>query len=129
MPLRRVKHTKINISATMKFLFFGLSVFGITAVSAANWDINVGNGGNLAYDPPSINAMTGDTVTYHFFAKVSPVPMLLQLTRGLTILEPFRGAIFLWGSVPSTGSRRVFQRIRADQQPRSIRCYLYPQGQ
>jgi hypothetical protein len=56
----------------MKPLFLGLAALSVSAVSAFNWDVDVGKGGKLVFEPPTIGgAVPGDTVTYHFFAKVS----------------------------------------------------------
>ena len=55
----------------MKSLFFRFAALGLSAVSAFNWDVDVGSGGKLTFQPPTITAaVPGDTVTYHFFAKV-----------------------------------------------------------
>lgn len=48
-------------------LGLALSVYSALAV---NIDVNVGKGGTV-FDPPSIKAAVGDTVTYKFFPKVS----------------------------------------------------------
>ena len=45
----------------------GMSVPLVAA--AKNWDVNVGRGGKLRFDPETIDAAVGDTVTYHFFSK------------------------------------------------------------
>ena len=42
----------------------------VSSVLAANIEVSVGKGG-LVFDPPSIKAAVGDTVTYKFFPKVS----------------------------------------------------------
>lgn len=38
-------------------------------VDAASYDVTVGQGGQLQFVPETLNAVPGDTVTYHFFAK------------------------------------------------------------
>ncbi len=38
---------------------------------AVNYDVTVGKGAQLKFDPETLNAAVGDTVTYHFFSKVS----------------------------------------------------------
>ncbi|KAI0890305.1 uncharacterized protein GGS22DRAFT_11679 [Annulohypoxylon maeteangense] len=47
--------------------------FGLTAlaavVNAAHYDVTVGKGGQLKFDPETLTAQAGDTVTYKFFAK------------------------------------------------------------
>ncbi|KAJ6445476.1 extracellular serine-rich protein [Purpureocillium lavendulum] len=40
-------------------------------VDASNWDVTVGKGSKLKFDPETITARVGDTVTYHFFSKAS----------------------------------------------------------
>ena len=39
--------------------------------AAAHFDVNVGAGGQLKFEPEEISAAQGDTITYHFFSKVS----------------------------------------------------------
>jgi hypothetical protein len=69
----------------MKSLFLGLSALAVSTVSAFNWEVDVGKGGNLTFNPPTIlGAVPGDTVTYNFFAKVRT--NLLQLARKFTDL-------------------------------------------
>ncbi|KAF2100236.1 hypothetical protein NA57DRAFT_73846 [Rhizodiscina lignyota] len=46
-----------------------LGVSAQTVAAYRNHDVTVGKGGMLVYDPESISAHKGDTVTYHFFAK------------------------------------------------------------
>ncbi|OAQ91406.1 extracellular serine-rich protein [Purpureocillium lilacinum] len=56
----------------MKLASASLAAFALLAgdlVDAANWDVTVGKGGKLKFDPETITARTGDTVTYHFFSK------------------------------------------------------------
>lgn len=56
----------------MRSLLLACAVLTASTVSAFNWDVNVGEGGNLTFSPPTVSgAVPGDTVTYHFFAKVS----------------------------------------------------------
>ena len=40
------------------------------AHAGTNHVVTVGKGSNLAFDPPTLNAAVGDTVTYQFFSKV-----------------------------------------------------------
>lgn len=45
--------------------------FLATVVNAAHHDVNVGKGGELKFFPEDLSGVrVGDTVTYHFFAKV-----------------------------------------------------------
>jgi plastocyanin len=44
-----------------------------SGVQADHFDVTVGKGGELKFDPPTIKAKEGDTVTYTFYAKVSKV--------------------------------------------------------
>ncbi|KAI1143077.1 hypothetical protein F5Y05DRAFT_142076 [Hypoxylon sp. FL0543] len=46
----------------------GLATFA-TLASAAHYDVTVGKGGQLKFDPEILTAQPGDTVTYKFFAK------------------------------------------------------------
>ena len=55
----------------MNALSLALAALGISTVAAFNWDVDVGSGGELFFEPQTIQrAVPGDTVTYHFFAKV-----------------------------------------------------------
>ncbi|KAL7628964.1 hypothetical protein AAE478_000482 [Parahypoxylon ruwenzoriense] len=47
---------------------FGLTAFAALA-NAAHYDVTVGKGGQLKFDPETLAAQMGDTVTYRFFAK------------------------------------------------------------
>ncbi|UNI19259.1 hypothetical protein JDV02_005455 [Purpureocillium takamizusanense] len=49
-------------SAALTLLLAGLG-------DAASWDVTVGKGGKLKFDPETVAARTGDTITYHFFSK------------------------------------------------------------
>ncbi|RFU31319.1 hypothetical protein B7463_g5005, partial [Scytalidium lignicola] len=54
----------------MKSLILGVAALAASTVQAAHWDVEVGKGGQLAFDPPTISGIIeGDTVTYHFFPK------------------------------------------------------------
>ncbi len=46
----------------------------LALASAVHFDVNVGKGGQLKFDPDSLTAAVGDSVTYHFFSKVSGRP-------------------------------------------------------
>ena len=66
----------------MKLASASLAAFALLAgdlVDAANWDVTVGKGGKLKFDPETITARTGDTVTYHFFSKVSAIPRFFHV--------------------------------------------------
>lgn len=55
------------------FLFRAtLLAFAVHSVAAyRQWNVNVGRDGKLEYDPPNLkDAHRGDSVTFHFFAKV-----------------------------------------------------------
>lgn len=61
LPISKMK-TSLFIAA--QALFFGAS-------TAKNFDVNVGKGGNLRFEPESLDhVVAGDTVTYHFFSQV-----------------------------------------------------------
>ncbi|KAI2622222.1 hypothetical protein GGS26DRAFT_594229 [Hypomontagnella submonticulosa] len=47
---------------------FGLAALAALA-NAAHYDVTVGKGGQLKFDPETLTAQPGDTVTYKFFAK------------------------------------------------------------
>ncbi|KAJ7017322.1 Cupredoxin [Mycena alexandri] len=49
-------------------LFFALATL-VSAVSAANISVKVGDNGTLAFDPPSVTAAQGDTIVFQFLAK------------------------------------------------------------
>lgn len=56
-------------------MFPSLKLWAVLAVAwksveAGHYDVTVGKDGQLAFVPDSLNATIGDTVTYHFFAKV-----------------------------------------------------------
>ena len=73
----------------MNTLAFGLAL-SVSSALAANIDVTVGKGG-LVFDPPSIKAAVGDTVTYKFFPKVR---FLSQVTCTRTDrLEPCCGSV------------------------------------
>lgn len=86
-------------------MLFLLSVtLGLAAIVAAgkNYDINVGKGAVLKFDPETLsNVAAGDTLTYHFFAKVvndflsrvsDLVAWLLKFCR-ITLLHSHRSMI------------------------------------
>ena len=39
-------------------------------VSATHYEVTVGKGGQLKFEPEQLTAIVGDTVTYKFFARV-----------------------------------------------------------
>jgi plastocyanin len=54
--------------ARFSFSLLPISLLAYLA-SATNFDVTVGKGGQLTFVPETLNALAGDTVTYHFFAK------------------------------------------------------------
>ncbi|KAI5866681.1 hypothetical protein GGS23DRAFT_615235 [Durotheca rogersii] len=52
---------------------FNAALFGLAALSsiasAAHYDVTVGKGGQLKFEPEALTAHPGDTVTYRFFAR------------------------------------------------------------
>ena len=48
----------------------------VSIADATNYDVTVGKGSQLKFDPEAINAQPGDTVTYHYFAKVNSIEPL-----------------------------------------------------
>lgn len=53
----------------------GLAFFTSLA-TAANIEVTVGKDSKLQFDPPSIKAEIGDTITYKFFAKVASASLV-----------------------------------------------------
>jgi len=45
----------------------------VSIAEAAHYDVTVGKDSQLKFVPETLNPAVGDTVTYHFFAKVSAV--------------------------------------------------------
>ncbi|KAF6759199.1 hypothetical protein DFP72DRAFT_1031967 [Ephemerocybe angulata] len=85
------------------------------SVLGAMVDVNVGANGQLAYDPPSIQAMAGDIVRFHFVpvqAGTDPLPV-----QEFTV--PDNGGTPLWfycGQTAHCGQGMVFA-INAPQDP------------
>ncbi|KAK4159815.1 hypothetical protein QBC43DRAFT_326382 [Cladorrhinum sp. PSN259] len=52
----------------MRFSAGSLVLAAASVAQAANYDVTVGKGG-LKFDPPTLNAAAGDTITYYFYAK------------------------------------------------------------
>ncbi|KAK3985194.1 hypothetical protein QBC44DRAFT_251076 [Cladorrhinum sp. PSN332] len=52
----------------MRFSAGSLVLAAASVAQAAHYDVTVGKGG-LKFDPPTLHAAAGDTVTYHFYAK------------------------------------------------------------
>jgi plastocyanin len=48
----------------------GLAFF-TSLTAAANIEVTVGKDSKLEFNPPSLKAQIGDTITYKFFSKVS----------------------------------------------------------
>lgn len=42
----------------------------VAGASAGHLTVNVGKGGQLKFDPETLTAQPGDTITYKFFSKV-----------------------------------------------------------
>lgn len=63
----------------MAFLKVAAAAVGLATslVSAAHFEVTVGKGGKLKFEPEEIAAKIGDTVTYKFFARVSALPYLV----------------------------------------------------
>ncbi|KAF0330075.1 hypothetical protein GQ607_002842 [Colletotrichum asianum] len=54
----------------MKSIFSSLAVAAtLLGVQAAHFDVNVGKNNQLKFEPETLIANRGDTITYHFFAK------------------------------------------------------------
>ncbi len=49
-------------------LLFSLSL--AVSVQAAHYEVTVGKGGQLKFDPETLKAEVGDTIQYLFYAKV-----------------------------------------------------------
>src|ERR1700761_7800607 len=47
--------------------FAALSVLQVAA--SKNWDVSVGKSDQFRFDPQTISAAIGDTVTYHYYSK------------------------------------------------------------
>lgn len=61
-----------------------------TIVCATNHVVTVGKDAQLKFDPETLAAHVGDTITYQFFAKVSKpesIRVLLVTRRSLTIVH------------------------------------------
>lgn len=56
----------------MSLLKFAAATAGLAAslVSATHYEVTVGKGGQLRFEPEQLTATIGDTVTYKFFARV-----------------------------------------------------------
>lgn len=59
----------------------------VSSAAGATFQVQVGNNGNLAFDPETINAQPGDTVTYFFHPKVSLHFLRSQLELQLTFIR------------------------------------------
>jgi len=49
--------------------------FLASIASATHYDVTVGKNGQLRFDPETLNAYPGDTITYNYFAKAR-LPLL-----------------------------------------------------
>jgi len=77
------------------------------AVSGANIQVQVGQTG-LTFDPVTINANVGDSVTYNFSPKVGLIDELRQHFAEHPRLESFGSAIVLSRPMPPTCRRFLF---------------------
>lgn len=86
----------------------------VAAVQAATHEVSVGKGG-LKFDPEVIKAGVGDTITYNFFAKVNPLP-LVKL-KGYPNLHSRRTTRWSSRASRSPASRSQTASSRALSQP------------
>lgn len=71
ITLTRLSSVLITGKMLSRFnITFGLAALAALA-NAAHYDVTVGKGGQLKFDPETLTAQPGDTVTYKFFAKVT----------------------------------------------------------
>jgi hypothetical protein len=89
----------------------------VSSVLGANFQVQVGENSTLKFDPETIIAQAGDTVTYNFHPKVNGPP-IRSMKSQLTFQEPLGHPILLCRSVPPTG-RRFLLWFRADCRPDS----------
>ena len=57
----------MRVSTTLLFPLF------LASVQAAHYEVSVGKGGQLKFDPETLKAEVGDTIQYLFYAKVCAV--------------------------------------------------------
>lgn len=82
----------------LRFLPLGLLV---SIAEAVNYDVTVGKDTQLKFVPDSLQADVGDTITYHFFAKVSGTTtnctlLMLGIPANTSFLpESFSGAVVI----------------------------------
>ncbi|TFY50631.1 hypothetical protein EVG20_g11412 [Dentipellis fragilis] len=91
----------------MRFSTVLAAALPIAAVSAANFQVQVGANGGLAYDPPVVNASVGDTISFVFMAKNHVSPPHLIWEHGQSDL--------IWYLVPRC------RRSRSRRSPRPAR--------
>ncbi|KAK1755488.1 Cupredoxin, partial [Echria macrotheca] len=93
-----------------------------SAASAAHFDVTVGKGGQLKFNPETIDAHKGDTITYNFFAKNHSV---IQSSFDKPCVPIPGGGIFS-GFVPTAdpdvASRTTFTIEVKDETPIWIYC-------
>lgn len=77
------------------------SVAGFTAPDPTNWKVDVGANGTLTFNPQTITASVGDTVTYYFHPKVGFSFSNTSVDFGLklTLTEPFCHTIVICRSM------------------------------
>jgi hypothetical protein len=81
--------------------------------------VDVGKGGDLVFEPPTISgALPGDTVTYHFFAKVSTgfrqlLGSLANISSRITLLSNLRSKTHVTRCLAVDSSQALLQpRLR-----------------
>jgi len=85
-------------------LLWSVAATAVSVVSAAHFDVTVGKGGQLQFVPDQFAAAVGDTVTYHYYAKVCcACPMSHCSRRLMFATEPLGGAVFVREAVPAFG--------------------------
>jgi hypothetical protein len=82
----------------------------VTAVIADNFDITVGKDGQLAFNPPTLNALPGSKITYHFYAKVRCQMAKIHSLQNnkLTPIEPLSNSVLIRRPMSSYGRRFLF---------------------
>jgi hypothetical protein len=82
-------------------LLFPLSL--AASIQAAHYEVTVGKGGQLKFDPEFLKVEIGDTIQYLFYAKVRHHFQVVNLGRGLTyiVAEPLDSPVELCRAVPT----------------------------
>ncbi len=109
------------------------------SVQAAHYEVTVGKGGQLKFEPESLKAEVGDTIRYSFYAKVCTELCYLIHGLGLTCLQnhsvvqssfaapcqPLKDGFFsafVPTASPDTPSRTTFTITLGDKNPKWIYC-------